>query len=146
MFVVALMGSASYLSFITRILKEIQRQGTGVTIWLLEIGWSHTKLNSRRKPTMILSGLFIIQEPLKATGQWHHTSMSSRNVVRSYPRKVIYIMKNRRTVSRTHKRKNEKTGTIINEINCGGIGTLKWLIIYVLLKGPPILTMYDVII
>ena len=55
-------------------------------------------------------------------------------------------MTNRKTVSRTHTGKNEETGTLRNEINCGGIGTLKLHTINVILKWPPILTMYDVII
>ena len=40
-----------------------------------------------------------IQEPLKAIGQCHHTLVSSRNVVRRHPRKVVYIMTNIKTVS-----------------------------------------------
>ena len=55
-------------------------------------------------------------------------------------------MKNIQTVSKTHTRKNKETVTLRNETNCGGIGTLKLHTINVILKWPPILTMYDVII
>ena len=55
-------------------------------------------------------------------------------------------MKNRQTVSRHHTTINEETLTIINEINCDDIGTLKWYIIHVISKWTAIFTMYDVII
>ena len=55
-------------------------------------------------------------------------------------------MTNIHTLSITHTRKNEETVTLRNEINCGGIGTLKLHIIHVISKWPPILTMNDVII
>ena len=55
-------------------------------------------------------------------------------------------MTNRHTVSRTRTRKNEETGTLRNEINCVGIGTLKCHIVQVISKRPPILTRYDEII
>ena len=55
-------------------------------------------------------------------------------------------MTKRQTVSRNHTRKNELTGTLNNEIDYVGIGTLKWNIIKVISKWPPIITMYDVII
>ena len=72
---------------------------------------------------------------MKATGQWHQTLMQSINVVSRYPRKVKKIMTNIQTVSRTHTRKNEEIGTLRNEINFGGIGTLKLNIIHVLFEA-----------
>ena len=72
--------------------------------------------------------------------------MSSRNVIRRDPIKVMYILTNRPNVSRTHTRINEETGTFRNEKYCGGIGTLKLHMIHVLLKWPAIITMYDVTI
>ena len=51
--------------------------------------------------------------------------MSSINVVRRYIIKAMKIMTNRQTVSINHTIKNEETGNIRNEINYGGIDTLK---------------------
>ena len=50
-------------------IKRDKRKGTRATKRALGLGCSHTKLNSRRKPTMILSGILRSQEPPKATGQ-----------------------------------------------------------------------------
>ena len=60
MFVITFMSSAS---------KGIQRQGTRATIRVFGPGLSNTKLKPRKKPMMIISGVFRSQETLKATGQ-----------------------------------------------------------------------------
>ena len=41
----------------------------------------------------------------EATGQFHHTSMTSGYVVRRYPTKVMYMTENRHIVPRTPIRK-----------------------------------------
>ena len=72
------------------------------------------------------------------------------NVIKKFGRKVskkgdIYYDKQTYSIKNPYN-KNEETGTLRNGINCGDIGTLKLHIIHVLLKWPPILTVYDVII
>ena len=95
---------------------------------------------------MILTGVLRSQEPLKDTGQRHHTSTWSRNVVRSNPRKVMYVMINIHPESRTYRIKKRYQELLGIKIFCGSIGILKWHIIHVISKWTSIITMYDDII
>ena len=61
-----------------------------------------------------------------------HMSMTSHlNVIKKCGQKISkrggVDYKNIQTVSITHTRNKEETGTLRNEINCGGIGTLKYI-------------------
>ena len=46
-----------------------KREGIRATIWSLELWCSQTRINSRRKPSIKLSGIFRIQELVKGTVQ-----------------------------------------------------------------------------
>ena len=84
------------------------------------------------------------------TPEGHRSMISHFNVINKCGQKVfnkggVDYEKHIDSVNNTYM-KNEETGTLRNEINCGGIGTLKWHIIHVISRWAPILTVYDVII
>ena len=60
--------------------------------------------------------------------------MSPINVVKGIQARWCKLLPTDRQCQEPIQEKKYEKGAISNEINCGGIGTIKWYIIYVILK------------